>query len=273
MSVIDFFKSRKFFIQLGLSLAVTVVLVWITTIFLGIFTRHGNDITVPDLRGLKTEELDEYLGGRNLEYEITDSVYDSKGKRGVVCNQDPFANSKVKSGRKIYVTVYAKLPERTTVPDLKDLTLRQTISVLETYGLKVGKLEYIPDIARNAVLKQKYKGIEAVPGTMIEKGSAIDLVLGKGEKTEMVPVPFLTGKTRDAAIKLINEYSLNVGEETFEGGADTTNARVFKQSPAYSSKGSVNPGTPVNLIYKSDKKFDFNSYLKKFKKDTTDDEN
>lgn len=272
MSVIAFIKSRKFFIHLGLSVVATVVVVWIATLFLGVLTQHGDDITVPDLRGLRTEELDEYMSDRNLEYEIMDSVYDSKGKKGVVCSQDPYANSKVKSGRKIYITVYAKLPERTTVPDLTDLTLRQTISELETYGLKVGKLEYVKDIAKNAVLKQKYKGKEIAAGTMLEKGSAIDLVLGRGEKNERASVPLLIGKTRTDAIRLINEYSLNVGDETFENGADTSNARVYKQMPAYSSKATVAMGTSVDLVYKSDKKFDFKAYLKKFKKDTIDDE-
>ena len=267
-----FFKSKTFFIHLGLTLVVTLILIWIATRLLSVFTQHGQEITVPDLTGLKTEELEDYLGERHLDYEIIDSVYDSKGKKGTVISQDPYANSKVKSGRKIYVTVIAKLSERTTVPDLKDLTLRQSMSVLETYGLKVGKLEYVPDIARNAVLKQKYKGTVTEPGTMIDKGSAIDLVLGRGAKNEKAIVPYLLGKTRDEAINLINGSSLNVGDENFEDGADTSNARVYKQSPSFSKKGSVSMGSSVDLWYKSDKKFDFKAFLKKHKNDTIEDE-
>jgi len=272
MSLRKFLKSRIFFIQLGLSIIATLLVVWIATLFLSFFTNHGQEITVPDLTGLKIEELDDYLGERHLEYEIIDSVYGSSGKTGTVISQDPYPNSKVKSGRKIYITVIAKLPERTTMPDLKDLTLRQTISVLETYGLKVGKLEYVPDIAKNAILKQKYKGKIIEPGTMIEKRSSIDLVLGKGEKNEEANIPFLLGKTRNEAIKLINEYSLNVGEETFEGGSDTSNARVYKQSPAYSKKGTISLGSSIDVFYKSDKKFDFKAFLKKHKNDTIEDE-
>jgi len=272
MSFSKFIKSRIFFIHLGLSIIATIIIVWIATLFLGFFTKHGQEITVPDLTGLKIEELDAYLGERHLEYEIIDSVYGSNGKVGTVISQDPYANSKVKSGRKVYITVIAKLPERTTMPDLKDLTLRQTIAVLETYGLKVGKLEYVPDIARNAVLKQKYKGKIIEPGTMIEKRSSIDLVLGRGEKNENANIPFLLGKTRDQAIKLINEYSLNVGEETFEGGSDTSNARVYKQSPAYSKKGTISLGSSIDVYYKSDKKFDFKAFLKKYENDTIENE-
>jgi eukaryotic-like serine/threonine-protein kinase len=272
MSLGKFFKSKIFFIHLGLSFALTIVVFWLVTLCLGFITKHGKDITVPDLTGIKMEELDKYLGDKNLEYEIIDSSYSTADKKGTVISQDPYPNSKVKSGRKIYITVVAKLPERTTVPNLKDLTLRQTISVLETYGLKVGKLEYVEDIAKNAVIKQKYKGSEIAAGTMVEKGFSIDLVLGKGEKDEKAIVPFLLGKTRDAAIRLINEYSLNVGKEIFEDVADTSNACVYKQSPFFTTKPSVSLGTSVNLTYKSAKKFDFKTFLKKYKNDTIEDE-
>lgn len=273
MSLKQFIKSRTFFKHLGLSVLAIIILVWIVTLFLGNITHHGEEITVPDLTGIKIEELDDYLSDRDLEYVIVDSIYDSKGKKGTVASQDPYANSKVKSGRTIYVTVVAKLPERVTMPDLKDLTLRQSVAMLETYGLKTGKLEYVKDIARNAVLKQKYNGEIIEPGTQIEKGSSIDLVVGRGEDKSTTSVPFLIGETRDAAILLLNECGLNVGDETFESGADTTNAKVYKQSPSYTKKASVSLGSSVDLTYKSSKKFDWKAYLKKFNiTDSTDDE-
>ena len=272
MSLKNFFKSRIFLIQIGLSVLATIIVMWIIAMLLGFFTHHSQAITVPDLTGLKMEDLDSYLSERHLDYKIIDSVYNSNGKKGTVISQDPYPNSTVKSGRKIYVTVIAKLPERTTVPDLKDLTLRQAMAVLETYGLKVGKLQYVPDIAKNAVLKQTYKGNVVELGAMIMKGSAIDLVIGRGNKNEKASVPFLLGKSRAEAIKMINQYSLNVGSETFEDGADTSNARVYRQSPAYSKKTALSLGSSINIWYRSDKKFDFNSFLKKHRNDTIENE-
>ena len=273
MSLKTFIKSRKFFIHIGISILLSVIIIWGTTLFLGAITQHGSEITVPDLTGLKIDELDDYLSNRDLEYEIIDSIFNLKERKGTVISQDPFPNSKVKSGRKIYVTVISKLPERTTVPDLKDLTLRQTIAVLQTYGLKVGKLEYVTDIARNAVLKQKYKGQIIEQGTMIEKGSLIDVVLGRGDKNEKTSIPYLLGKKRNEAIKLIQELSLNIGKEVFEDDVDTSNARVYKQFPNYSKKSNISLGSSVDIWYKSDKKFDFNTFLKNHKNDTISDEN
>jgi len=272
MNFKEIFKNRKFLTQIGISILVTVVIMWIAGMLLGFFTHHSQAITVPDLTGLKMEDLESYLSEKHLDYKIIDSVYNSNGKRGTVISQDPYPNSTVKSGRKIYVTVIAKLPERTTMPDLKDLTLRQAMAVLETYGLKVGKLQYIADIAKNAVLKQTFKGNTIESGAMIMKGSAIDLVIGRGTKNEKASIPYLLGKSRAEAIKMINQYSLNVGAENFEDGADTSNARVYRQSPAFSKKAGLSLGSSINIWYKSDKKFDFNSFLKKHKNDTIENE-
>lgn len=272
MSLVKFIKSKTFLKHFALSVLATILIAWLASMLLGFFTNHGQEIAVPDFTGIPVEQLEEYVDEYDLDYQITDSIYDVNAKKGTVISQDPYANAKVKSGRIVYLTVVAKRPEQVTVPELKDLTLRQAISMLETYGLKVGKLEYIKDIARNAVLKQKYKGSVITAGTLIEKGSSIDLVLGKGEKNENASVPFLLGKTREQALKLIAEYSLNVGEENFEGGADTTNARVYRQSPKYSKKGTVSLGTEVDVWYKNEKKFDFKGFIEKHKNDTIDDD-
>jgi beta-lactam-binding protein with PASTA domain len=175
---------------------------------------------------------------------------------------------KVKSHRKIYLTLVARSVERVAMPNLIDLTVRQAVSMLETFGLKPGELEYVQDMATNAVLKQKYKGRPINAGAMIEKGSEIDLVVGRGENGGAATIPFLYGKFRSEALNELKAASLNIGEEHFADGVDSNQARVYKQSPAYSKKGSINLGSKVSLWYKSDKKFDFNALLEKLRKDT-----
>jgi hypothetical protein len=50
-------------------------------------------------------------------------------------------------------------------------------------GFKIGKITYIPYIAKDEVMQIKYKGQVIEPGTELEKTSVIDLVLGDGEGT------------------------------------------------------------------------------------------
>src|SRR5207244_4487249 len=97
--------------------------------------------------------------------------------------------------RTIYLTVNAMMPPLVKMPNLVDLTLRQASAKLETYGFKLGTLEYVPDLAKNAVLSQKVKGKKIEPGTLIEKGVTVTLVLGDGLSDNKVSVPRLLNLT------------------------------------------------------------------------------
>lgn len=268
MGFFRFIASIHFWKHLGLSILLTLVLVWLVTKFLDAFTNHGESIIVPSVIGLQIEKVEDFLSANDLEYIVVDSIFDVKKQKGTVLAQDPLPGSKVKHHRKIYLTVVASNPDKVSMPNLIDLTLREALSRLQTYALKVGTLKFVPDIGKNAVLKQLYKNKAIDSGTKIEKGSSIDLVLGRGLEAEKIPVPFLYGKTHDEAVKAINGASLNIGDEIFEHGADSSNGRVYKQSPSYSHGNSINYGASIDLWYKSDKTFDFKAFLKKMIRDT-----
>lgn len=255
MGFFKFVRSRYFWIHTGLAIVLTIFIMWFTLKALGIYTKHGQSIDVPDFKGKIISELPDYADDYDVTYEIIDSVYDSSLPKGSVIMQDPASGTKVKDGRKVYLTVVAMKQEMVEMPDLLDLTLRQSSAMLETYGLLVGKLKYVPDIARNAVLQQKFNGERIEEGTLIAKGSKIDLVLGQGEDNEKVEVPDVYGMKQGEAIRMLKVNSLNVGNEVFEDGPDTTVSRVYKVKPGIRS--IVNMGTTIEIYYKSEKKHDF----------------
>ncbi len=255
MGFFKFVRSRYFWIHTTLAIVLSIFIMWFTLKALDIYTMHGQSIDVPDFKGKLVSELEDYSSDYDVTYEIIDSIYDSNLPKGSVIMQDPAAGTKVKDGRRIYLTVVAMKQEMVQMPDLLDLTLRQASAMLETYGLFVGKLKYVPDIARNAVLQQKFKGEKIEEGTQIAKGSKIDLVLGQGEDNEKVEVPDVYGMKQGEAIRALKVNSLNVGEEFFEDGPDTTVSRVYKLKPGIGSV--VNMGTTIEVYYKSEKKHDF----------------
>lgn len=260
MSIISFVKSKTFRNHLLLAFALIIVMLWLSLKALDVYTRHGRTITVPDLSGMPTEEAKSTLNRMNLRYTINDSIFDSQAEKGTVASQNPEKYTEVKRNRTVYLTTVAILPEMTTMPDLTDLSLRQALALLQTYGLKAGNLEYVPSIARNAVLQQKFNQGTIEPGTTIEKGTAIDLVLGTGEAGTSVIVPMVVGRTREEAIQLINSASLNLGDEVFLDD-ETEQARVYRQSPnAMYSTHRVPMGSKVDLYYRSEKNFDFEEY-------------
>jgi beta-lactam-binding protein with PASTA domain len=268
MSLIGFFKSRQFLINLALAIVLTLVILFGTLKFLKVFTHHGTSVTMPDMTGLYFEELEDYAMEGNFEYLVSDSVYMPFKEKGTILNQDPLPGSKVKEGRTVYLTIVKTLPEQVEMPDLVDLTLRQARSILETYGLKLAKLEYKPDIGTDVILEQKYKGKTIDPGTRLNKGSNIVLVISEAANSERVAVPFLIGMKRSKALELLHEHSLNLGAEIYDDEKDTAIVKVYMQSPRASGKKYISRGQAVDVWYKSPDKFDFDSHIKKYQRDS-----
>ncbi len=261
MSIISFIKSKTFRNHILLAVAAIIALLWLSLKALDLYTMHGKTITVPDLEGVQTEEAERILQDMNLRAVINDSIFDSEREKGSVATQNPAPGNEVKKNRTIYLTTVAILPEMIAMPDLTDLSLRQALAMLETHGLQAGRLEYVPNIARNAVLQQQFNRGTIEPGTMVEKGTRIDLVLGDGAADTRVYVPLLIGKTRDEAIQLLNSSSLNVGQEVFLDD-ETEGLRVYRQSPSVNERRErLEMGSTVDLYYRSDSIFDFEEYL------------
>ena len=127
-------------------------------LFLRIFTRHGQALSVPDLTGYSLEEVDSLLTERNLRFHVVDSVYNTNFPRGSVTDQNPHPEFKVKENRTIFLTINAFNPEFISMPNVVGVSLRQATAIIETAGLKIGKLIYVPDIAKDNVLKQRLMG-------------------------------------------------------------------------------------------------------------------
>ena len=268
--MLGFITDKRFYIHLFIIIFLGLGLIWATIFSLKDFTRHGEEIVVPDFSGLLFEELDQDPSYTNFRFTIIDSIYDLSREKGSVISQNPKAESMVKSGRNIYITIVAFTPEMVEMPNLADLSLRSAQSLLQTYGLRITKLSYIPDIAKNAVLEQKLQGEEIEPGHFIEKGSGIELVLGLGDRKELIPVPLLIGKTHKEAIRELHSSSLNIGAEHFEVGDDTSSVRIYRQSPHYNKNNVARYGTSVELWYKSDEHFDFDALLKTIRPSSID---
>ena len=252
MSIIRFIKSKVFFKNLGISILGALLFFWLVFRWLGCYTEHGETIPVPDFNNVKITELDNFIQDKDVNYEIIDSIYDVKREKGVVIRQEPEANTQVKRNRTIYLYVTAVLPPMVEMPKLKHKSLRQAQAMLETYGLKLKQpVNYKPDQCVNCVLEQKYKGKTIEPGTKVEKGSVIELVVGKGLGDEEVVVPYLIGMTYEQAMEKLAESSLNPGVIKTDT-KDTLRSRVYRQSPRFSRENKVNVGSSVDIFLTTD---------------------
>jgi eukaryotic-like serine/threonine-protein kinase len=182
MDFIRFIFSKRFLVQILLATLISLGLLAIVMVWLNIYTGHKKYIVVPDFKGQLVEDVRGNTNFSDFEFVVIDSAFEMGQKPGTILSQDPLVNSKVKHNRKIYVTVVSSVPDEIEMPDLKFLTLRQAVSMLESYGLKMGNLSYTRSFDEDAVQQQYYEGKPVKPGTKVYKGSIIDLVVGLGSK-------------------------------------------------------------------------------------------
>lgn len=233
--------------------AVTVLIFWGISMILSGYTRHGESLTVPDIKGLPLDKAEQLLSEKKLRYIITDSMYFDDKPRNSVLEQNPAPQSKVKEGRFIYITINSHAAPPVNMPNLLDVSLRQAEAMLASVGLKPGKLEYRPDIAKDVVLDIRYNGRSIQPNTKVPKGSVIDMVLGDGLGGEEVSLPDLSGLTLEEARNLLSSTALSVGSVVYQGTiSDSASAKVFRQNPAYTDGASVSSGQPVDLFLKQE---------------------
>jgi beta-lactam-binding protein with PASTA domain len=227
------------------------VLLLFSSVFLDLFTRHGDSSPVPDFVGKSIDSVRIIAANHDLRIEIADSVFRIGFPKGAVFLQNPEAGIHVKKNRKVFVTMNSFSPRKESVPNVKSISLRQAKTVLGARGFRVGRLEYSGRHRyTNHVFEQLYKGKEIEPGILLPVGEYIDLRLGL-DSAEHSPfiVPNVVGQTKQAAEDIIVENSLNY-ILSFEGKGiktivDSLDAVAYKQEPVAGS--SSNYGNNVKI--------------------------
>jgi len=177
----NFLKSKNFLIQLGLSLLVLVLLVFIVLRWLGSTTNHGEFVEVPDFSKLSVMEMRKSVEEAGLRYEVLDSAnYNPDYPRFSIIEQNPSAGTKVKTNRKIYFTVNPSGYKKVTIPKIIQVTKRNASSMLKAVGLDVQRVTYIDQLGKDMVYYIKFKGKDVKPGDKLPKTSKIELVCGNG---------------------------------------------------------------------------------------------
>ena len=96
-----------------------------------------------------------------------------------------------------------------------------------------------------------HRGQEIKPGTEIDKGSVIDLVLGDGLGNTLVTVPDLMNLTRSEALFVLKASSLTIGSINYDNDVvDPDLARVYRQHPTSSDSSRIAQGQAVDIYLK-----------------------
>lgn len=155
--------------------------VWLTS-----YTRH-NDLTVlPSVKYMQVEEAVEILSRHNLRYEIIDSVFNEKATPGMVVDQSPAADTKIKEERIVYLTINAYSPKAVKVPAIINTSIRQAEAQLKSVGLKNIIVEYRKSPYKGLVLDVKCDGSTIDEGEKVPTTGTITIIVGKGEESDSI---------------------------------------------------------------------------------------
>ena len=184
MNITQIFKNKNVrFWGLQVCLALFLLFAGIYAVLLSLdgFTRHGEFIVVPDLEHVSLSKAQELLEKSHLRYEVRDSTaYNKEYPPYTVMKQTPEANEKVKKDRKIYLSINPTNFRKIDLPNIIRRPIKEVRPNLASLNIKIGRVSYVNDISKDAVLRAFYKGKEIKPGDKILENSTIDLECGNG---------------------------------------------------------------------------------------------
>lgn len=230
--MLKYITHRPLWFNILGAIVLMVVVFMVFMLSLNFLTHHGRSRSVPLVVRKSFPDAQKILDREGFDIVIQDSVYVDSLPPLAVVKQVPESDAVVKVNRTVYLTLNRSTPPMIDMPNLIGYSFRNAEMNLGNAGLKVGDTVYKADFARNSVLDQLYKGEHITPGTRIQMGSAITLVLGTGVGENKFNVPNLIGWTYGEAKAKLEGNGLNILVVQADPSIkDTLSAYIYKQDP------------------------------------------
>ncbi len=251
-----FLSSKIFLVNLGILLLVLTVLYFLTTTWMKSYTKHGTSLEVPKFVGLDIEEANRIAEKNKLNVLVIDSsTYNPKVEGGIILEQSPTPDAKVKEQRSVYLTISKSIPNDVSLPDLVgNYDATNYARKLQRKGLKsqIGKKVFDANQQPNTILYitidgKKYTDDDISKGVSIAEGTMIDLVVTDKGGT-YTDLPELNCLTYSEAKFILDSYNLNIGSIMNDATVKDQNAAyVWKQRPAFRDGKTINVGASVDI--------------------------
>jgi beta-lactam-binding protein with PASTA domain len=255
--VFKFLTTKPLWVNIVAGIVLLLLLLLLFLGSLALLTQHGKTMRIPTVTGLSYTDAKKTLEGQGFEVQLQDSVYSDTMRPLQVVKQFPEAESQVKINRTIYLTINRAQAPFIQMPNLVSMSFRNAEMVLRQYGLKLGDTIFKPDFARNSVLEQQFKGDVIKPGTQIQQGSSITLILGNGVGGgQGFIVPDLFGLTYLQAKARLDSMGITIGAVVAERDVrDSAESYIWKQTPPQISDDNlpnrIKPGETIDIWLKA----------------------
>ena len=224
-----------------------VALGYIALLFIDVFTSHGQQVQVPDVRNMPFEKAVQILEDAGLKWEISDSTtFYENYKPGTVIDQDPKAKSYIKKIRIIYLNVNAMHAPIVPLPKLVDLPGRQGMATLRAMGFKNVTMDSVPSEMDGLILQVTVDGHNVAPGKGVSVNSKIKITVGDGSIVDLDPEQVIDPELMDS----IDEANYQDAQKNYEEEMKAVQARAEQERKSDNSYEKKNKD---NKEKKSDK--------------------
>jgi len=242
-----FVNHKTLLLGLGVTMGVFVILVLLFDfIVLPLYTNKGAEKELPDVTEIHFQEATLQLEKKGFELIVDHMQHDATYPESTVIYQDPEPFTKVKRGRRIYVTL-SRGERLVIVPKVIGRSERDAGFDLKQAGLKLGEIFYEYDDYYNAGIVTK-QTIE--PETEVTADTPIDITVSNGRLPTRFLVPDVVGKSLDTAKKMLRRAGLRVGTIRYEIKENLIPETVIMQS--IDPDEEVNRNTRVRLLVSKD---------------------
>jgi len=240
---IDKGKLKKILIPAGIVFGILFILyIVMDNIVMPWYVQAGKTTKVPDTVGMPADQAKKEIATAGLKPIISEYKTDKRYATGTVIVQNPAAESVVKFGRGVYLTISGG-EELVEVPYLRGKSLREAAFNLERYGLKLGEITYEPsdEIFANTIIRQA-----VAPNSKVKSGSHIDVVVSQGKASDKHVVPDVTLKTLAEAEKILADGGFRIGKVTYTVNKDLLPNTVLEQTPKAADQVAF--GQSIDLV-------------------------
>jgi beta-lactam-binding protein with PASTA domain len=177
--------DRYVVINLSAMLVVIILLCVGVGYGLDIYTHHGEDITVPNLKGMDVDKAERQINQMGLNIVVSDSGFNKTLPADCILLQTPGEGQKVKQGHVIYVTVNSPSSPSFAIPDIIDnSSVREAEARLMAMGFRLNPHKMV-DGEKDWVYGVMCHGRQVSKGDRISIDHPLTLMVGKGTIEDM----------------------------------------------------------------------------------------
>ncbi|MDR1371980.1 MAG: PASTA domain-containing protein [Dysgonamonadaceae bacterium] len=160
--------------------AILCLLCFFTMKWIESYTRHGEYVEIPNVKGLTVEKAETVFANSNLTYQVIDSAFYKNLLPGGIIETIPSAGSKVKKGRTVFLRINSVDAQLTALPEVKDMSQRQAYAILRSLGFEKIETRFVPGQFRDLVTGLESRGQTVNPGEKVPLDIPLSLLVSSG---------------------------------------------------------------------------------------------